>query len=103
MFPFNGFGLKLISNIIFLKLKEILNLNLKTIILDADNTLWNGIIDEVGFKKINFLNKKNKINYITFQKKLKKLFNKDHRLCTKNDIKLIKNTFNYHKKNANCI
>lgn len=100
MFPFNGFGLKLVSNIIFLKLKEILKLNLKTIILDADNTLWNGIIDEVGFKKINFLNKKNKINYITFQKKLKKLLNKGVLLClcTKNDLKLIKDTFNYHKK-----
>ncbi len=100
MFPFNGFGLRLISNIVFFKIKEIFKFNLKTIIVDADNTLWNGIIDEVGIKKINFLNKKSNINYLTFQNKLKKLSKNGLLLClcTKNDPKIIKKTFKFHEK-----
>ena len=56
LFPFNGEGQKLSSIILYLKLKSIFDLDFKLIILDADNTLWNGIIDENGFKKINFKN-----------------------------------------------
>lgn len=100
MFPFNGFGLKLVTNIVFFKIKEIFKFNLKTIIVDADNTLWNGIIDEVGIKKINFFNKKNNINYLNFQNNLKKLSKNGLLLClcTKNDPKIIKKTFKFHEK-----
>ena len=51
MFPFNGQGLKIITNIIFIRIQLIFKNKYKLIILDADNTLWNGIIDEVGYKK----------------------------------------------------
>ena len=100
MFPFSGLGLKIASNIIFIKLQLILKNNYKLIILDADNTLWNGIIDESGYKNINFKNNLLKINYLIFQKKIKELKKRGIILClsTKNDISSIRNVFNYHKK-----
>ena len=68
MFPFSGLGLRIASNIIFIKLQLILRSKYKLLILDADNTLWNGIIDEAGYKNINFKNNLLKINYLIFQK-----------------------------------
>jgi FkbH-like protein len=100
LFPFNGEGQKLLGTIIYLKLKNIFNLDFKLIILDADNTLWNGIIDENGYKKINFINTNKEINYLKFHKNLKKLISYGHilALSTKNDLKLIKKTFLFHGK-----
>jgi len=100
LFPFNGEGQKLTSIILYLKLKSIFNLDFKLIILDADNTLWNGIIDENGFKKINFINIKKKIDYLKFHKSLKRLISRGYLLAlsTKNDLNLIKKTFQFHKK-----
>ena len=73
MFPFSGLGLRIASNIIFIKLQLLLRSKYKLLILDADNTLWNGIIDEAGYKNINFKNNLLKINYLIFQKKIKEL------------------------------
>ena len=100
MFPFSGLGLRIASNIIFIKLQLILRSKYKLLILDADNTLWNGIIDEAGYKNINFKNNLLKINYLIFQKKIKELKKKGIILClcTKNDIVSIRNVFNYHKR-----
>ena len=100
MFPFNGNGLKITTNILYNKIQQILKFKYKLIILDADNTLWNGVIDEIGYKKINFLNKSRNINYFTFQKNIKKLKNKGLllALCTKNDFSSIKKVFVYHSK-----
>ena len=100
MFPYSGIGLKIITNILYNKIQQLFEFKYKVIILDADNTLWNGVIDEVGYKKINFLNKKKKINYLTFQKKIKKLKNKGLilTLCTKNDLSSVKNVFKYNFK-----
>ena len=100
MFPFNGNGLKITTNILYNKIQQILKFKYKLIILDADNTLWNGVIDEIGYKKINFLNKSLNINYFTFQKNIKKLKNKGLllALCTKNDFSSIKKVFVYHSK-----
>ena len=100
LFPFNGEGQKLSSIILYLKLKSIFNLDFKLIILDADNTLWNGIIDENGFKKINFKNIKKNIDYLKFHKSLKRLISLGYLLAlsTKNDLNLIKKAFQFHKK-----
>ena len=100
MFPYNGVGLKIIINILYNKIQQLLKFKYKVIILDADNTLWNGVIDEIGYKKINFLNKKKGINYLTFQKKIKKLKNKGLILvlCSKNDLSSIQNVFKYNYK-----
>ena len=100
MFPFNGNGLKITTNILYNKIQQILKFKYKLIILDADNTLWNGVIDEIGYKKINFLNKSRNINYFTFQKNINKLKNEGLllALCTKNDFSSIKKVFVYHSK-----
>ena len=100
LFPFNGEGQKLSSIVIYQKLKSIFNLDFKLLILDADNTLWNGIIDENGFKKIDFINRKKKINYLKFHKGLKRLISHGYLLAlsSKNDFNLLKKTFQFHKK-----
>lgn len=100
MFPFNGIGLKITTNILYNKIQQMLKFKYKLIILDADNTLWNGVIDELGYKKISFFNKSKNINYLSFQKNIKKLKNKGIllALCTKNDLSSIKNVFLYHSK-----
>ena len=69
MFPFNAHGINTISNVLYFKLLQIFKFKFKLLILDADNTLWNGIIDEVGYKKISFTNKKKGVDYLKFQKK----------------------------------
>lgn len=99
MFPFNGLGLKTISLIIYRNLLNIYHSKIKLILLDADNTLWNGVIDEVGYKRINLKN--NLINYRKFQKNLLEL-KKDGMMLgivSKNDYKNIEKAFvqNKHK------
>jgi len=100
MFPYNGVGLKLITNILYNKIQQILEFKYKLIILDADNTLWNGVVDEVGFKKINFFNKSKQINYLTFQKKIKEFKKRGIllALCTKNNLSSIQKVFKYNSK-----
>ena len=98
LFPFNGQGQKLLSTILYIKLRKIFNRDFKIIILDADNTLWNGILDERGFKGIKFIDTKKKIDFLTFHKKLKTLISMGFilALSTKNDLDSIKKTFKYH-------
>tara|TARA_S200000501_G_scaffold378604_1_gene442162 strand:+ start:3151 stop:4791 length:1641 start_codon:yes stop_codon:yes gene_type:complete len=100
MFPFSALGLKIVTNIIFLKIQFLIKNKYKLIILDADNTLWNGVIDEIGVKNINFKNNYSKINYLIFQKKIKDLKKKGIllSLSTKNDLESIRHAFNFHKK-----
>lgn len=99
MFPFNAHGINTISNVLYFKLLQIFKFKFKLLILDADNTLWNGIIDEVGYKKISFTNKKKGIDYLKFQKKLKLLKKMGFLLsiCSKNDQESLMKVFKYHK------
>jgi len=99
MFPFNAHGINTISNVLYFKLLQIFKFKFKLLILDADNTLWNGIIDEVGYKKISFINKKKGVDYLKFQKKLKLLKKKGFLLsiCSKNDQESLMKVFKYHK------
>ena len=99
MFPFNAHGINTISNVLYFKLLQIFKFKFKLLILDADNTLWNGIIDEVGYKKISFINKKKGVDYLKFQKKLKLLKKMGFLLsiCSKNDQESLMKVFKYHK------
>jgi len=99
MFPFNAHGINTISNVLYFKLLQIFKFKFKLLILDADNTLWNGIIDEVGYKKISFTNKKKGVDYLKFQKKLKLLKKMGFLLsiCSKNDQESLMKVFKYHK------
>ena len=71
MYPFNFESGKKISNLLF-KFVSLKNGKFhKIIILDADNTLWPGIIGEDNFTKIKIINKKKSIHIIAFNKILK--------------------------------
>jgi FkbH-like protein len=62
------------ENIIIKKIKEILQYNSasrkKCLILDMDNTLWGGVIGEVGYQNIELSNFGKGARYKDFQKKL---------------------------------
>ena len=68
--------------------------------MDADNTLWPGIIGEDNFIKIKIKNKKEKYSYYSFQKDLKKLKNRGVLLaiCSKNNLKDLKLFFKVKSK-----
>ena len=72
----------------------------KLIILDADNTLWNGIIGENEIKDINIKKKGVEKNFYLFQKYLKEL--KENgiilALCSKNNLSDIKKFFKAKQK-----
>jgi len=73
----------------------------KLIILDLDNTLWGGIIGEIGWKKIN-LGGHNHIGeaFTDFQKKIKSLKNKGIQLAiiSKNNEKVALEAFQKNKE-----
>lgn len=75
----------------------------KVIVLDADNTLWGGIIGEDGIENIK-LDKKTSpgVYYYNFQKKLKYLLTKGYILAlnSKNNYEDIEKVFHNH---PNCI
>lgn len=86
-FPFEINTIKEISNILISKIKVLRDNPYKLIILDCDNTLWKGVLDEEGLKNINYSNKgKNKVFY-EFQNFLKSLKKKGFILSisSKND------------------
>lgn len=98
MFPFNGHGIEVLSFIIFRKLILLYQSQIKLILLDADNTLWNGIIDEVGLKKINI--KKKLVDYKKFQKNLLELKKRGMMLgiVSKNEKQNIIKAFKYNER-----
>ena len=100
MYPFNYAMGNRVSNILF-KFLSLKNGKFhKVIILDADNTLWPGIIGEEHPEKIRI--KKNKKNYsfFNFQEDLKQLKSKGVllALCSKNNLNDIKLFFKIKSK-----
>ena len=75
-FPFNIKSLIFIKNKILLNIKQISSKPYKLIILDCDNTLWGGVLDEDKYKGINFAEDGNGQIFYEFQKELKELKNK---------------------------
>lgn len=68
----------------------------KAIIVDADNTLWGGILGEDGYEKIKIGNEYPGSIYFDFQTNLKNLKKNGILLClcTKNNLKDVKELFN---------
>jgi FkbH-like protein len=97
LYPFNSQGTEFLSIHLRNKIMNFFGKSFKMIIVDADNTLWNGVIGEDGFGKINF--KKNNFNFYEFQKKIMYYKSKGVllALCTKNNLQDIKNFFKYKK------
>ena len=97
LFPFNSNGTELMSLQIRNYLLGKLGKSFKLLILDADNTLWNGVIGEDGFSNINF--RKNNFDFLNFQKEILNLKKKGIilALCTKNNESDIKNFFKFAK------
>ena len=95
MYPFDLKSGNKISNLLykFISIKN--GKSHKIIILDADNTLWPGIIGEDDQRKIFFKSKKTAYSFYDFQKDLKKLKNKGIllALCSKNNSSDLKKFF----------
>lgn len=70
-------------------------LPIKCIVLDCDNVLWGGIIDEVGMTGILLSNQGVGRAYRDFQRELLKLMNQGFLLCicSRNEEKVVKSVF----------
>ncbi len=98
-FPYDISTIRILTN------KIIKNINLfnitpyKLIILDCDNTLWGGILDEDGIQGLVYSNKDKGLHYKNFQKILKSLKEKGFLLSisSKNDEKKVWDTFRKRK------
>tara|TARA_B100001540_G_C15811239_1_gene644641 strand:- start:720 stop:2387 length:1668 start_codon:yes stop_codon:yes gene_type:complete len=100
LYPFEYNQALNISNFIFKFISALNGKSHKLIILDADNTLWSGIIGEDGINNIQVGNSGKGKYFKFFQKKLKKL--KDTgivlSMCSKNNINDVKNVFKQRSK-----
>ena len=90
-FPFNIESIFLFTKIIKNKITLINNKPYKLIILDCDNTIWGGVLDEDKDDEILYKSKSNDFYYEDFQKKIKTLKNKGFLLaiCSKNNEKKV--------------
>lgn len=97
VYPFNSTGTEFLSIKMRNYILNSLGKSFKLLILDADNTLWNGVIGEDGFKRIKFKNKN--FSFLKFQHDVLNLKKKGIllALCTKNNEKDIKNFFKFSK------
>tara|TARA_B100000965_G_scaffold405950_1_gene442109 strand:+ start:3301 stop:4968 length:1668 start_codon:yes stop_codon:yes gene_type:complete len=100
LYPFEYTRALDISNFIFKFISTLNGKNHKLIILDADNTLWSGILGEDGINYIKVGNSGKGKYFKSFQKKLKKLKNRGIVLsmCSKNNINDIVNVFKSRSK-----
>ena len=90
-FPFNIESIFLFTKIIKDKIKLINSKPYKLIILDCDNTIWGGVLDEDKDDEILYKSKNKDFYYEDFQKKIKTLKNKGFLLsiCSKNNEKKV--------------
>ena len=100
MLPFSNLGVvetsKKLSKFFF----HFFGKNHKLIILDADNTLWGGILGEEGVNGIKLGDNIPGVYYKNFQSHIKNLKNKGIilALCSKNDLKDINEVFKKNKQ-----
>ena len=97
-FPFDIIFMKNITKIIKKKITIMNSKPYKLIILDCDNTLWGGVLDEDNPSEIKYDNKDDvDFTFKDFQKKIKLLKDKGFllSLCSKNNEK---NVWNFLKK-----
>jgi FkbH-like protein len=101
--PFDVMGSAILSKRISNVAAEIFGLSKKVLVIDLDNTIWGGIIGDIGFKNIS-IGPENSISqaYMSFQHYIKNL--SDHGIticvCSKNDERIAKEPF---LKNKNMI
>ena len=88
-FPFDISIISNFTKMIQSKLNIINSTPYKLIILDCDNTLWGGVLNEDSFSEIEYNNNKKDYSFKDFQKKLRNLKNKGFllSLCSKNNEK----------------
>ena len=88
-FPFDISIILNFTKIIKKKINIINSKPFKLIILDCDNTLWGGVLNEDRFSDIKYINKKVDFSFKDLQKKLLNLKNKGFllSLCSKNNEK----------------
>jgi FkbH-like protein len=100
LFPFESKVSKIISKKLSNYLLHQNGKNHKLIIVDADNTLWGGVIGEDGINKVNLGKNKIGIFFKKFQLDLLFLKNKGIvlALCSKNNLDEIKNLFYIRSK-----
>ena len=96
-FPFDISFILILTKIIKKKITILNSKPYKLIILDCDNTLWGGVLDEDSFSEIKYNDKSQEFTFKDFQKKIKELKNKGFllSLCSKNNEK---NVWNFLKK-----
>ena len=98
-FPYDISAIKILTKKI-LKNINLFNVNpYKLIILDCDNTLWGGILDEDGIQGLIYSNKGKGLHYKNFQILLKSLKERGFLLSisSKNDEKKVWDTFKKRK------
>ena len=98
-FPYDVDSIKVFSSFISSNIKIYNSKPYKLIILDCDNTLWGGILDEDGSKGIIYSNDYKGSIYKNFQKYLKKLKENGFLLtiASKNDEKKVWNVMRIKK------
>ena len=98
-FPFEINSLEKITKIIINNNEASLAKPYKLIILDCDNTLWGGVLDEDGKKKLLYANTGKGLIYYNFQKILKSLKEKGFILSvsSKNEEKKVWEAMKYKK------
>lgn len=99
---YSNSNLKLVSRIINQFLERIYKPSKKVIILDCDNTLWGGVVGELGCYNIILGEEDEGKAYVDFQKSLKRLKNEGIILCiaSKNNYRDVIEVF---KKNKNMV
>ena len=90
-FPYHSYAIEQLSKQIYIVFHSLQYKPYKLIVLDCDNTLWGGILDEDGKNKILYSNKGKGAIYKKFQQYLKMLKKKGFILsiCSKNEAKRV--------------
>lgn len=96
--PYARQGLKVLENSIMLELQRQRGVLRKGLILDCDNTLWGGILDEVGIEGIQIGEASPGNVYASFQSHLLELRRRGIflALCSKNNLIDVKEVFEKH-------
>ncbi len=98
-FPYDISAIKILNKNILKNINLVNITPYKLIILDCDNTLWGGILDEDGNQGLIYSNKGKGLHYKNFQKLLKSLKERGFLLSisSKNDEKKVWDTFKKRK------
>ena len=96
LYPFTNLGMRLVSNLIANEIVVLLKGSKKCIVVDCDNTLWGGVVGEVGASGVALQAKTGESPFIYLQNTLKHLKNLGFLLatCSKNNCEDVMEVFN---------